>query len=492
MKVKSYISETISSVTDTCFSIPGDYNLPLLDSINKTKVQHIHCTNELNMAYTADGYARTTDFAVFVTTFSVGGLSAINGVAGSYAENCPVLHISCGPKQSKEHVFHHTIGEVDVSYVEKIYNNITVFSKRVVDPTKVPYFLSKAIKYIKHYKKPAYIEIPSNILDSEIGDVKISNIRTPKIEISVLDKSLYEKAKNPIIVLGKQLGRFEDLPCPVCCLPNAKGYYNEESSSYLGIYWEGISDPGVKEAVSKSDLVIYLGCLLNDYNTCGFTNKTQNSVMIDNIGDLQENMWVSRKEKTKSSKKSFCLETLTEIVNKYITSETTIVAETGTSWMTCLGMKLKENTKFEIQMQYGSIGWSLGASLGCYLGNPKNMVMLFIGDGSFQMTAQEVSTMLRYNMKGIIFLINNKGYVIEDAIHKGEYNKFQNWDYSSLFESLGGKNIETITSVKKLSDCLDKAYSKRDLYFFNCIISNDDIQKNLIKWGKSVGKFNKS
>ena len=100
--------------------------------------------------------------------------------------------------------------------------------------------------------------------------------------------------------------------------------------------------------------------------------------------------------------------------------------------------------------------------------------------------------LMELNMKGIIFLINNKGYVIEDAIHKGEYNKFKNWDYSSFFESLGGKNIETITSVKKLSDCLYKAYSKRDLYFFNCIISNDDVQKNLIKWGKSVGKFNKS
>ena len=492
MKVKDYVSDIISSNSEVCFSIPGDYNLDLLDSIDKTKMKHVHCTNELNMSYTADGYARTTGFGVFVTTFSVGGLSAINGIAGSYAENAPVLHISCGPKESKDHVFHHTIGEVDVSYVERMYNNVTVFSKRVINPTKVPYFLVKAIEHIKHYKKPAYIEIPSNILNSEIGDIKIIKPRIQKQEIRILDKKLYEKAKRPIIILGKRLGQVENLPCPVCCLPDAKGCYNEESSSYLGLYWEDISDFGVKEAVSKSDLVIYLGCLLNDYNTCGFTNRTKNSVMVDKIEDLEEKMWTSRKIKQVTPKKKFCLESLTQTVGDYITSNTTIIAETGTSWMTCLEMNLKKNTQFEIQMQYGSIGWSLGAALGCYLGNPKNMVMLFIGDGSFQMTAQEISTMIRYKMKGIIFLINNKGYVIEDAIHKGEYNELKHWNYPEFFESIGGNNIETITTVKKLKESLDKAFSKRDLYFFNCMISNNDVQPNLIKWGKNVGKFNKS
>jgi len=491
MRVKDYITNVISSNLEVCFSIPGDYNLELLDSIDKTGMKHVHCTNELNMSYIADGYARTTGFGVFITTFSVGGLSAINGIAGSYAENVPVLHISCGPKESKDRVFHHTIGKVDVSYVEKIYNNVTVFSKRIINPSKVPYFLVKAIEYIKHYKKPAYIEIPSNILNTEIGDIKIIKPRISKHDFSILDKKLYEKAKRPIIILGKQNGKVQKLPCPVCCLPNAKGYYNEESSSYLGIYWESISDPGVKEAVAKADLIIYLGCLLNDYNTCGFTNKTQNSIMVDKIEDLEEKMWISRKKEKYTEKKKFCLESLTQTVDKYITSNTTIIAETGTSWMTCLEMKLKKNTQFEIQMQYGSIGWSLGAAMGCYLGNPKNMMMLFIGDGSFQMTAQEISTMIRYKMKGIIFLINNKGYVIEDAIHKGEYNKLNNWDYPSFFESIGGKNIETITTVKKLKESLDKAFSKRDLYFFNCIISNDDIQHKLVKWGKIVGKFNK-
>ena len=64
------------------------------------------------MSYMADGYARTNGLAVFITTFSVGGLSALNGVAGAFAEDLPVLHISVGPHTDDKvdfHTMHHTI-----------------------------------------------------------------------------------------------------------------------------------------------------------------------------------------------------------------------------------------------------------------------------------------------------------------------------------------------------------------------------------------------
>ena len=57
-------------------------------------------------------------------------------------------------------------------------------------------------------------------------------------------------------------------------------------------------------------------------------------------------------------------------------------------------------------MQYGSIGWSLGAAAGAYFANTNKRIFLFIGDGAFQMTVQAISTMVRYNMKGLIFLVN--------------------------------------------------------------------------------------
>ncbi len=75
-------------------------------------------------------------------------------------------------------------------------------------------------------------------------------------------------------------------------------------------------------------------------------------------------------------------------------------------------------------MQYGSIGWSVGATLGMAAGlrGGKKRVLALIGDGSFQMTAQDVATMVKYRLNPIILLLNNDGYTIEVEIHDGPYN----------------------------------------------------------------------
>ena len=109
----------------------------------------------------------------------------------------------------------------------------------------------------------------------------------------------------------------------------------------------------------------------------------------------------------------------------------------GDSWFHGIGMRLPEGCRFEIQFQSGSIGWSVPATLGYEMGfATPTRVIAMIGDGSFQMTAQEVSTMIRHNTRPIIILVNNRGYIIEDAIHQGPYNKIKNWDYAGLMAVL--------------------------------------------------------
>lgn len=76
------------------FGVPGDYNLQFLDHvIAHPAISWVGCANELNAAYAADGYARCNGAGALLTTFGVGELSAINGIAGSYAEYLPVIHI---------------------------------------------------------------------------------------------------------------------------------------------------------------------------------------------------------------------------------------------------------------------------------------------------------------------------------------------------------------------------------------------------------------
>lgn len=110
---------------------------------------------------------------------------------------------------------------------------------------------------------------------------------------------------------------------------------------------------------------------------------------------------------------------LYERVQSFIDSNSLVVAETGDSWFNCLKLKLPEGCGYEFQMQYGSIGWSVGATLGAaaaaagtaspetLAGTTRRRVLASIGDGSFQMTAQDVSTMMRYRLNPVIILVNN-------------------------------------------------------------------------------------
>ena len=76
------------------FGLPGDYNFNILYAIeNNPNTNWIGCTNELNAGYAADGYARERGFGALVTTYGVGELSVMNAIAGSFAENVPVIHI---------------------------------------------------------------------------------------------------------------------------------------------------------------------------------------------------------------------------------------------------------------------------------------------------------------------------------------------------------------------------------------------------------------
>jgi hypothetical protein len=83
------------------FGVPGDFSFPINDAICLSEeMRWIGCSNELNAAYAADGYARVRGVGAVCTTYGVGELSAINGIAGSYAEHLPVFHLVGMPNQA--------------------------------------------------------------------------------------------------------------------------------------------------------------------------------------------------------------------------------------------------------------------------------------------------------------------------------------------------------------------------------------------------------
>src|SRR5262249_33358918 len=97
-----------------------------------------------------------------------------------------------------------------------------------------------------------------------------------------------------------------------------------------------------------------------------------------------------------------------QTIQGYLKPRDVLFIDNGTSYA-LLGLKLPPNCTFIGSVNWGSIGYSVGALLGALTAAPDRRHLLFLGDGSFQVTAQELSTILRHNYKPVIFLINNGG-----------------------------------------------------------------------------------
>ncbi|MDI1352652.1 MAG: thiamine pyrophosphate-binding protein, partial [bacterium] len=279
--VGTYLSQRLEElgITDY-FAIPGDYNLSLLDEILKNPaLQMINCCNELNAGYAADGYARIKGVAALVLTYSVGGLSAVNAVAGAYAENLPIIVISGGPNTNSvqdAEILHHTLATENYTYVRDIYEKITAHSVVIHRPSDAPMQIDSAIAIAMETKKPVYIEIACNIAEMDVSPPTQRALNVKRIsDTSSLAAAINEVADKlnaavkPVLIAGSKSRHCEatqmietlSSSCgyALAAMPDAKGFVSEQHPNYIGIYWGPVSSPGCGEIVESSDLYFFIG-----------------------------------------------------------------------------------------------------------------------------------------------------------------------------------------------------------------------------------------
>jgi len=95
---------------------------------------------------------------------------------------------------------------------------------------------------------------------------------------------------------------------------------------------------------------------------------------------------------------------------------------------------------FHNQTLWGSIGWATPAAFGAAVAAPNRRVVLVTGDGSHQLTAQEIGQFGRLGLRPIVFVLNNSGYLIERLLCKDPeiaYNDVAPWRYAELPHALG-------------------------------------------------------
>ncbi|GAB4836609.1 Pyruvate decarboxylase 3 [Ancistrocladus abbreviatus] len=132
------------------FSVPGDFNLNL-----------VGCCNERNA-----GYARSRGVGACVVTFTVGGLSVLNAIAGVYSENLPVICIVGGPNSNgygTNRVLHHTIGLPDFSQELCCFQTVTCFQAVVNNLVDAHALIDTAISTALKESKPVYVSVSCNL-----------------------------------------------------------------------------------------------------------------------------------------------------------------------------------------------------------------------------------------------------------------------------------------------------------------------------------------
>lgn len=283
--------------------LPGDYNLVALDYLPKCGLQWVGSVNELNAAYAADGYARVNGMGALITTFGVGELSALNGVAGAFAEHVPVVHIVGCPStisQRSNLLLHHTLGDGDFDVFANMSSQISCELTKLKHPAEIADQIDHTLRSCWVRSRPVYIMLPTDMVEKKIeGDrlrapISLADPRNdPEREdyvVEIVLKSLHE-AQDPVILVDacairhRALAEVHDLiektQMPVFVTPMGKGAVNEAHKTYGGVYAGISSKPEVIERVESSDLILSIGALKSDFNTSGFSYRTSQLRTID-------------------------------------------------------------------------------------------------------------------------------------------------------------------------------------------------------------------
>lgn len=542
--VSDYLLDRLSQAgIQHVFGVPGDYNLRFLDFVTAhPQLEWVGCANELNAAYAADGYARCAPAAALVTTFGVGELSAINGTAGSYAEYLPVIHIVGAPNrrsQQKGELLHHTLGDGDYGHFYRMAAEVTC-SQAVLTPENAALEIDRVLSDVLYHRRPGYILLPSDVCDEPIR-TELYPFATRQDEVTGLSEfiqaacELLKPARKVALLADFLADRFgqkqrvqqlSDLQgVASATLLMGKGVLDESRPNFIGTYAGGASQPKVKAAMENADVLISVGVRLTDSVTAGFTHQ----IAADKTIDLQPFSASVAGQVFSQLPMGDALAALTELakelsvewqapeslrdclpeshgnkldqpafwqqMQRFLRPDDIVVAEQGTASFGSATLRLPKGVTFIVQPLWGSIGYTLPAILGAQLAQPHRRVVLMIGDGSAQLTIQELGTLLRHGLKPVIILLNNDGYTVERAIHGPEesYNDIAAWNWTKIPSALsvnGDFSTYKADSVPALEKVLSEVNVPKALTLIEVMLPKMDVPEYLAKLSKAIAERN--
>ncbi len=477
------------------FGIPGDYVLTLYKMIEDSPLTVVGMTREDSAGFAADAYARLHGLGCVCVTYCVGGLSLCNSIAGAFAEKSPVIVLGGSPgvrERAHNPLLHHKVKGFETQF--EVFEKITVAATVLDDPLTAFSEIDRVFEAAVRYKRPVYIEIPRDMVLVKPESPHRPAAGLPPSDGDALREAVDEAAamltaaKRPMILADVEVHRFglqddlialaESTGMPVATTILGKSVISESHPLFAGVYEGAMGRSEVTECVENADCLLMLGCFLTDINLGIFTanlvpsrciNATSEDLQIrhhhyaevrldDFIRGLSARQlkvaraplpprvdpssepWVPEPDAKVTSARLFAR------INQMLDEKMVVIADIGDSLFGAADLSMSRRTEFISPAYYTSMGFAVPAAVGVGMANPTTRALVIVGDGAFQMTGMELSTVVRYGLNPIVVVLNNHGYTTERFLLDGPFNDIQEWQFHKIPEVLGrGLGLEVRT-----------------------------------------------
>lgn len=498
------------------FGIPGDYVLGFYERLSHSKLRLINTCDEQGAGFAADAYARVRGLGAVCVTYCVGGLKVANTAAEAFAEKSPVVIISGAPgviERRENPLLHHKVKEFDTQ--KRLFEQLTVVSTVLNDPQTALREIDRVLNAALRFKRPVYIELPRDMVS-----VRGIPYRPPlevyeKTNSKVLREALGEavdminSTRKPVILADVEIQRFglqDDLLSlvqktliPVAATILGKSVIGEHHPLYLGVYEGSMGRETVRKYVESSDCLIFLGAFMTDINLGIYTarldpaqsiyaNSERVSIRYHNYENIHLRDFTRGLIKSKIrirhsddilnperpqllspnvEKRRLTVKRLFQRLNWFLNDNTIIISDVGDALFGSIDLYIYRNAEFLSPAYYTSMGFAVPASVGAQMANPKLRSLVIVGDGAFQITGMELSTVVRYKLNPIVIVLNNGGYGTERPMQDGPYNDVHRWQYSRIPDVLGAGRGFVVRTEEELDKALIAAEKIQIAFLFS-------------------------
>lgn len=484
--VKSLECEGVSEL----FGYPGVSICPFFDKLKDSSIHPVLVRHEANAAHEANGYSRLSDnVGVCVSSSGPGATNLITGIATAFADSIPLVCITGQVKS--EHIGSDLFQEADIVGA---CESFVKYSYLVKDASLIPQIVKEAFYIASTGRKgPVLIDIPVDILLSEGYDFNYPqevNIRTYKptvkghaVQIKKVISAL-NSSQRPILMVGGgvKLSSAEEevinfsakYNIPFVSTLMGLGIGRNDNPLYIGMVGNNGSKTANK-AVNESDCLIVVGARVADraVKQPDLITKDKTLIHIDIdpaeigknagpnvpiVGDAKEvfkelnnfdekfdfSFWAHQLsaygQTREGDKESTNLFADPKLFVKELTSrmgeDCVLVTDVGQNQIYACSNFVSKGAKFVTSGGFGCMGFSLPASIGCKKADSSKTVVSLNGDGAFQMSMCELSTLKQENLDIKIVIFNNSSLgMIKEYQHlkyNNNYTFYELNDYPSF------------------------------------------------------------